>query len=175
MHSVCDDFTIFKQLFPYDMTCCFQDVVIDVIDVNSGLSPMIYIRNQMVYPWNEEIISLAIFNFGKKKTKQKNKHVSSYIERRQRGRVSSVSDSQPRRSRVTRTGHSGRICSRLSPVQIAPFLIRMFFIFYFFRSRLNTLIFLPILGWKFLVFLLSYSLSLFRFRMYSSLPLIAWA
>ena len=71
MHSVCDDFTIFKQLFPYDMTCCFQDVVIDVIDVNSGLSPMIYIRNQMVYPWNEEIISLAIFNFGKKKKQNK--------------------------------------------------------------------------------------------------------
>ena len=94
MHSVCDDFTIFKQLFPYDMACCFEDVVIDVIDVSSGLSPMIYIRNQMVYPWNEKIISLAIFNFGKK-NKQTNKHVSSYIERRQRGRVFSVSDSQP--------------------------------------------------------------------------------
>ena len=33
MHSginLCDDFTIFKQLFPYDMTCCFEDVVIEV-------------------------------------------------------------------------------------------------------------------------------------------------
>ena len=33
MHSginLGDDFTIFKQLFPYDMTCCFEDVVIDV-------------------------------------------------------------------------------------------------------------------------------------------------
>ena len=33
MHSginLSDDFTIFKQLFPYDMTYCFEDVVIDV-------------------------------------------------------------------------------------------------------------------------------------------------
>ena len=90
MHSginLGDDFTIFKQLFPYDMTCCFEDVVIDVkiwprLDFPAKVKTKtrlrivthdIYIRNQMVYPWNEKIISLAIFNFGKKKNKQKNK------------------------------------------------------------------------------------------------------
>ena len=136
MYSVCDDFTIFKQLFPYDMTCSFQDVVIDVIDVNSGLSPMIYIRNQMVYPWNEEIISLAIFNFGKKKQKKKKKTNMSAVTLKGGSEAvySACQTRNPRRSRVTRTGHSGRICSRLSPVQITPFLIRMFFYFYFFSG-----------------------------------------
>ena len=60
MHSginLCDDFTIF------DMTCCFGDVVIDVKNLtafrffprklrqrqSSGLSPMIYMRNEIVY------------------------------------------------------------------------------------------------------------------------------
>ena len=69
MHSginLCEDFTIFKQLFPYDMTCCFEDVVTDVKNLtafrffprklrqrqDSELSPMIYIRNQMVYSLN---------------------------------------------------------------------------------------------------------------------------
>ena len=36
MHSginLCDDFAIFKQLFQYDMNCCFKDVVIDVKNV----------------------------------------------------------------------------------------------------------------------------------------------
>ena len=174
MHSVCDDFTIFKQLFPYDMTCCFQDVVIDVIDVNSGLSPMIYIRNQMVYPWNEEIISLAIFNFGKKKNKTK-KQTCQQLHWKEAARPCI------QRVRLATAAFPGDSNWPLRPDLFSVVPCSNYTLFnknvfnFFFRSRLNTLIFLPILGWKFLVFLLSYSLSLFRFRMYSSLPLIAWA
>ena len=60
-----DDFTNFKLLFPDDMTFCFEGVVIDVKNLTafrffprtlrqrqgSGVSPMVYIRNQMVYPF----------------------------------------------------------------------------------------------------------------------------
>ena len=91
---------------------------------------MIYLRNQMVDPWNEEIISLAIFNFGKKKKKE-NKKKTNKKQQQNNNNISAVTlkggseavystcqTRNPRRSRVTRTGHLGWICSRLSRVQI---------------------------------------------------------